>query len=32
MRQEFFQIIEEFLKLNEKGYVESISKEKTLAD
>lgn len=28
MRQEFFQIIEEFLKLNEKGYVESISKEK----
>ena len=28
MRQEFFKIIEEFLKLNERGYVESISKEK----
>ena len=28
MRQDFFQIIEEFLKLNEIGYVESISKEK----
>ena len=31
MRQEFFKIIEEFLKLNERGYVESINKEKTLA-
>lgn len=30
MRQEFFKIIEEFLKLNERGYVESISKEKKL--
>lgn len=28
MRQDFFKIIEEFLKLNERGYVESISKEK----
>ena len=32
MRQEFFQIIEEFLKLNEKGYVERLAKKKTLAD